>query len=114
MYFVIHVRVSPPHPCAFHLGACSYSARVSSHSPCAMPHQQELCEGSWSQQNLDAGAALVIPVASPLGGALVVGESVVTYLSGSQSSRSAALKQTIVKVRGAWELGVQAKYDYLS
>jgi DNA damage-binding protein 1 len=33
---------------------------------------QELVEGPWLQQNLDPGAALIIPVPAPLGGAIVV------------------------------------------
>ena len=50
---------------------------------------------------------MVIPVPAPLGGAIVVGESVVTYFSTAapQYQRSAALRQTIVRVRGAREGG---------
>lgn len=45
---------------------------------------------------------MIIPVPAPLGGAIVVGESVVTYFSTSapQYQRSAALRQTIVRVSG--------------
>jgi DNA damage-binding protein 1 len=44
---------------------------------------------------------MIIPVPAPLGGAIVVGESVVTYFSAGQPQyqRSAALRQTIVRVR---------------
>jgi hypothetical protein len=64
--------------------------------------RQDLEEGPLAHQNLDAGASTLIPVPAPLGGAIVVGESVVTYFSAGspQYQRSAALKQTIVRVRG--------------
>ena len=63
--------------------------------PCA----QELVEGPWRHNNLDAGAAMVIPVPLPLGGAVVVGEAVVTYIDGAQPAKSVPLKSTIVRVR---------------
>lgn len=68
---------------------------------CLTPHQ-DLEEGPLAHQNLDAGASMIIPVPAPLGGAIVVGESVVTYFSTTspQYQRSAALKQTIVRVSG--------------
>ena len=63
---------------------------------------KDLEEGPLAHQNLDAGAAMIIPVPAPLGGAIVVGESVVTYFrtSAPHYQHSAALKQTIVRVRG--------------
>ncbi|GIL63559.1 hypothetical protein Vafri_17600, partial [Volvox africanus] len=59
---------------------------------------KELQEGTWHQQHVDSGAALLIPVPSPLGGVVVVGENVVSYLGGpgSQAQVSAPLRQTIV------------------
>ena len=60
---------------------------------------QELVEGPWRHNNLDAGAAMVIPVPQPLGGVVVVGEAVVTYIDGAQPAKSVPLKSTIVRVR---------------
>jgi hypothetical protein len=69
--------------------------------PANSPTPQDLEEGPLAHQNLDAGASMIIPVPAPLGGAIVVGESVVTYFSAGQPQyqRSAALRQTIVRVR---------------
>jgi hypothetical protein len=56
-------------------------------------------EGPWQQQNLDAGASLLIPVPAS-GGAVVVGESVVSFIAAG-GVRSTAIKPTLVKVRAA-------------
>ena len=40
-----------------------------------------LVDGPWAQNDLEGGSSLIIPVASPLGGAIVVGESVIVYLN---------------------------------
>jgi hypothetical protein len=58
---------------------------------------QELLEGPWQQSNLDAGASMLIPVPGS-GGAVVVGESVITFVSAT-AVRSTAIKPTLVKVR---------------
>ena len=67
---------------------------------------QELVEGPWRHNSLDAGAAMVIPVPLPLGGVVVVGEAVVTYINGAQPAKTVPLKSTIVRVRarlsGVW------------
>eukprot|EP00775_Hariotina_reticulata_P011705 gene11705-11850_t len=52
----------------------------------------ELEEGPWHQSNLDAGSSKVIPVPQPLGGAIVVGESVLTYVHTQQPTRSTQIK----------------------
>lgn len=56
-------------------------------------------EGPWQQSNLDAGASMLIPVPAS-GGAMVVGESVVTFIAPGVV-RSAAIKPTLVKARPA-------------
>lgn len=65
---------------------------------------QELVDGPWRQSNLDAGACMLIPVPGT-GGAVVVGESVVTFVSPG-CVRSCAIKPTLVKasvwVGGCW------------
>ncbi len=57
-------------------------------------------EGPWAQQNLDAGASMIVPVPRPLGGALVLGESVIAYFNGSQAFVAAPIKQTIMRAAG--------------
>lgn len=59
---------------------------------------QEFEDGPWSQQNLDAGAGMIIPVPSPAAGAVVVGENVITYFNSNQPPRSASLRQNIMRV----------------
>ncbi len=56
-------------------------------------------EGPWRHSNLDAGAAMLIPVPAPLGGVVVVGEASIAYLAGGQPAKSVALAATIVRVR---------------
>lgn len=60
---------------------------------------QDLTEGPWRQSNLDAGASRVIAVPEPLGGALVVGESVIAYMSQGQAMKCTPIKPTIIRVR---------------
>ncbi|KAL4855081.1 DNA damage-binding protein 1 [Chlorella vulgaris] len=60
--------------------------------------EKELLEGPWQQSNLDAGASMLIPVPGS-GGAVVVGESVITFVSAT-AVRSTAIKPTLVKAYG--------------
>ncbi|KAF8072489.1 DDB1A [Scenedesmus sp. PABB004] len=53
---------------------------------------KELEDGPLTQPNLDAGSSRLIPVPHPLGGAIVVGESVLTYLNDQQPTRSTQIK----------------------
>lgn len=62
-------------------------------------HDKELVEGPWRHSNLDAGASMLIPVPGS-GGAVVVGDSVITFVS-AQAVRSAAIKPTVIKAYGA-------------
>ena len=64
---------------------------------------QEFVEGPFSQNNLDPGASMIIPVPGPTGGLIVVGESVIMYVRKKRSSDDQAVKSiqvsaTIVKV----------------
>ncbi len=62
-------------------------------------------DGPWQQSHVDAGAGQLIPVPAPLGGVVVVGESVLSYLPGGAggggSPVSAPLRQTLVTVGAA-------------
>ncbi|KAF6263102.1 mono-functional DNA-alkylating methyl methanesulfonate N-term-domain-containing protein, partial [Scenedesmus sp. NREL 46B-D3] len=53
---------------------------------------RELEEGPWSQANVDAGSSKIIPVPYPLGGAIVLGESVLSYFNTQHATRSAQIK----------------------
>ncbi|KAK4488128.1 hypothetical protein RD792_003870 [Penstemon davidsonii] len=44
---------------------------------------KDFVEGPWSQNNLDNGAELLIPVPSPLCGVLIIGEETIVYCSAS-------------------------------
>ena len=59
---------------------------------------QELTEGPWRQSNLDAGASMIITVPAPMGGAIVVGESVVAYIGHGQQMKCTEMTPTIVRV----------------
>jgi chloramphenicol 3-O-phosphotransferase len=62
---------------------------------------QELEDGPWSQANVDAGSSKIIPVPHPLGGAIVLGESVLSYFNTQHATRSTQIKpNTSIQVRG--------------
>lgn len=44
---------------------------------------KDFVEGPWSQNNLDNGAGLLIPVPMPLGGVIIIGEETIVYCSGT-------------------------------
>lgn len=65
-------------------------------------------EGPFSQNNLDPGASMIIPVPGPTGGLIVVGESVIMYVRTTRSAADQAVKSiqvstSIVKVSPAGE-----------
>jgi DNA damage-binding protein 1 len=60
---------------------------------------QDLSEGPWRQSNLDAGASMIIPVPAPMGGAIVLGESVVAYMGHGQQMKCTEITPTIIRVR---------------
>ncbi|WIA28317.1 hypothetical protein OEZ86_010868 [Tetradesmus obliquus] len=53
---------------------------------------RELEDGPWSQANVDAGSSRIIPVPQPLGGAIVLGESVLSYFNTQHATRSTQIK----------------------
>jgi DNA damage-binding protein 1 len=42
---------------------------------------KEFVEGPWSQDDVEGGSSLIIPVPAPVGGAILVGETVIVYLN---------------------------------
>ncbi|KAL3145326.1 hypothetical protein ABBQ38_001586 [Trebouxia sp. C0009 RCD-2024] len=66
---------------------------------------KEFVEGPFSQNNLDPGVSMIIPVPGPTGGLVVVGESVIMYVRKKRSADDQAVKSiqvqaTIVKAVG--------------
>ena len=60
---------------------------------------QDLADGPWRQSNLDAGASMIIPVPAPMGGAIVLGESVIAYMGHGQQMKCTEITPTIIRVR---------------
>lgn len=66
---------------------------------------KELEEGPWSWTNLDSGSTKLIAVPKKLGGCIVVGESVITYITkhadGAKEMKSVSLKYpAVIKAYG--------------
>ncbi len=60
--------------------------------------EKELSEGPWQHPNVEAGASMLIPVPAPLGGALIIGETTLTYQSGKQDAfKSVNMKPTMMR-----------------
>ena len=60
---------------------------------------KEFEPGPWDHSNLDMGASVIIPVPTPLGGAIVIGEQTIMYFDGSATS-VIPIKQTVTKAYG--------------
>eukprot|EP01041_Mallomonas_annulata_P009800 gene9800-20388_t len=54
--------------------------------------EKELCAGPWQQNNVEHGAKIIIPVPSPSGGILLIGQSTLTYLSGTGKTYALAMQ----------------------
>ena len=48
--------------------------------------EKDFTEGPWSQNDVEGGSSLIIPVPAPLGGAILVGETVIVYLNKQQAA----------------------------
>ena len=42
---------------------------------------KDFAEGPWSQNDVEGGSSLIVPVPAPLGGAILIGEAVIVYLN---------------------------------
>uniref|UniRef100_A0A5B7BQC4 DNA damage-binding protein 1 n=1 Tax=Davidia involucrata TaxID=16924 RepID=A0A5B7BQC4_DAVIN len=60
---------------------------------------KDFVEGSWSQNNLDNGAALLIPVPPPLCGVLIIGEETIVYCSAC-AFKAIPIKPSITRAYG--------------
>ncbi|KAL9818275.1 putative transcription factor WD40-like family [Arabidopsis thaliana] len=60
-------------------------------------------EGPWSQNNLDNGADLLIPVPSPLCGVLIIGEETIVYCSAN-AFKAIPIRPSITKAYGRVDL----------
>ncbi|XP_047339396.1 DNA damage-binding protein 1 [Impatiens glandulifera] len=61
--------------------------------------EKDFIEGPWSQNNLDNGADLLIPVPPPLCGVLIIGEETIVYCSAS-SFKAIPIKPSITRAYG--------------
>lgn len=59
--------------------------------------EKDLAEGPWQQSNVDMGANLIIPIPAPLGGAVVVGETILSYLNTGRNQVAIPMPQPTVK-----------------
>ncbi|XP_031130290.1 DNA damage-binding protein 1-like [Ipomoea triloba] len=60
---------------------------------------KDFIEGPWSQNNLDNGADLLIPVPSPLCGVLIIGEETIVYCSAT-AFKAIPIKPSITRAYG--------------
>lgn len=60
---------------------------------------KDFIEGPWSQNNLDNGAGLLIPVPMPLGGVIIIGEETIVYCSAS-AFKAIPIKPSITRAYG--------------
>ncbi|CAI9760069.1 unnamed protein product [Fraxinus pennsylvanica] len=60
---------------------------------------KDFIEGPWSQNNLDNGAELLIPVPPPLCGVLIIGEETIVYCSAS-AFKAIPIRPSITKAYG--------------
>ncbi|KAH1099267.1 hypothetical protein J1N35_016188 [Gossypium stocksii] len=61
--------------------------------------EKDFVEGPWSQNNLDNGADLLIPVPPPLCGVLIVGEETIVYCSAN-AFKAIPIRPSITKAYG--------------
>uniref|UniRef100_A0ACD5TYR9 Uncharacterized protein n=1 Tax=Avena sativa TaxID=4498 RepID=A0ACD5TYR9_AVESA len=57
-------------------------------------------EGPWSQNNLDKGASLLIPVPAPPGGVIIIGEQTIVYCNANSTFKAIPIKQSIIRAYG--------------
>ncbi|CAA7054607.1 unnamed protein product [Microthlaspi erraticum] len=65
----------------------------------SLKDKQDVVEGPWSQNNLDYGADLLIPVPSPLCGVLIIGEETIVYCSAN-AFKAIPIRPSITKAYG--------------
>lgn len=57
--------------------------------------------GPWNQSNVEHGSKLLIPIPFPTNGVVVIGQSTITYLSGSGKIQSLAIQYNTICAYGA-------------
>ncbi|KAK1280307.1 DNA damage-binding protein 1 [Acorus gramineus] len=61
--------------------------------------EKDFIEGPWSQNNLDNGASLLIPVPMPLGGVIIIGEETIVYCSAT-AFKAIPIKPSLMRAYG--------------
>ncbi|RHY28438.1 hypothetical protein DYB32_005979 [Aphanomyces invadans] len=66
--------------------------------------EKEFADGPWSQNNVEAGASLLIPVPSPFGGVLIVSQQMIVYHNGN-TCHAIDMQPTVIQVYGQVDKG---------
>ncbi|KAL0352802.1 UNVERIFIED_CONTAM: DNA damage-binding protein 1 [Sesamum angustifolium] len=74
---------------------------------------KDFIEGPWSQNNLDNGAELLIPVPPPLCGVLIIGEETIVYCSASAFKAIPIRPSNWTQDRALGETSVASSISYL-
>jgi len=61
--------------------------------------EKDFTEGPWTQNNVEAATSLIIPIPSPFGGAVIVGEITITYHGGTYF-KAIPIKSTMITTYG--------------
>lgn len=62
--------------------------------------EKELLSSSWEEFNLDSGSSFIIPIPTPVGGIVIIGESTVRYMNNNKNTQIAAIQSTQITTWG--------------
>jgi DNA damage-binding protein 1 len=57
---------------------------------------KDFVEGPWSQNNLDNGVGLLIPVPAPFSGVIIIGEETIFYCNSNATFKAIPIKQVSI------------------
>lgn len=58
--------------------------------------EKEFLDGPFSQANVDNGAAMLIPLPTPYGGVLIIGEETIAYINGTSAKLAIGIEPTTI------------------
>lgn len=60
--------------------------------------EKDFVPGPWNQQGVEQGANMIIPVPTPLGGAILIGEQTISYLNGDKDDiKTVSMSFTVIR-----------------
>jgi len=63
--------------------------------------EKDFVPGPWNQQGVEQGANMIIPVPTPLGGAILIGEQTISYLNGDKDDiKTVSMSFTVIRAWG--------------